>query len=129
MSSTKEKLLSWLIFFLSMNTLLCCTLPTILVALGFGYLLVNASAMAELSWFLKMAHHNFLIFLVTGVLLVISNWLLYRPSKYCPESGKAQCQQLTGTTYILINISACLWLISFLFAYFALPIQLLFESW
>lgn len=73
----KQILSNYLSIFTSFGTLLCCALPSLLVALGAGA--VVASAVSALPWLVFLSYHKGWVFIVAGMLIALNFALVYRP--------------------------------------------------
>ncbi len=73
---------AWVLF-ASSATLLCCALPIVLVSLGMGA--VVASLYGEyLPWLRWFGLNGGITFSVSGIVLLLAAWALYRPGRACP---------------------------------------------
>lgn len=78
-----NKLLTFLSLFGSLSTLLCCALPVTLVSLGMGA--TFASLTANVPQIIWLTERKDLLFLFTGLLLIISYLLMRQSEKMaCP---------------------------------------------
>ena len=78
----KEGRVTWLTLFASTGTLVCCALPIMLVTLGMG-----ATVVAMTSTFpvlITLSLHKSWVFVGSGLMLVLTGWLIYRPGRVCP---------------------------------------------
>lgn len=119
----QSKKWSWIVFFTSLGTLICCAIPILLVSLGFGA--VIAALFSNLPFLVTLAKSKSWLFLITAGILVISIWLLYRPEQSCPtDPAHAKlCQKTKRFNKKLVWISVILWIIGFTASYLALPIM------
>src|SRR5882724_11205292 len=69
---TRGRALSILSLFMSLGTLLCCALPSLLVLFGLGATV--ASVLSEVPWLVSMSHHKRWVFIAAGV-LITSNFV------------------------------------------------------
>src|SRR5260221_648490 len=101
----KKAGLVWITLLCSSSTLICCTLPIILVALGFGAALASVSA--EFSWWIVLAQNKFYLFLISGILLLVSFWTLKKLSPSCPTDPilAAKCQKMRKWNIWVLRIS------------------------
>lgn len=73
----------WITFFTSFSTLLCCALPSLLVAIGAGSTLV--SLFTHLPWLITFSEYKEITWLVAGVLLGVNGfWLWKNRNAPCP---------------------------------------------
>jgi len=118
----------WLVLFASSTTLICCALPILLVTLGLGA--VSASLFSTLPFLVSLTHYKLLLFILSGVLLCVSTWLVFKSNRACPTDPKlaAQCQRAHRFNRWACLISIVVWLLGFATAYLALPIWKLFNT-
>ena len=106
--------------FTSLSTLICCALPTLLVALGMGASMV--SLISLFPWLLILSKYKIQIFFVAGLLLLISFYLFWQgknaPCPIDPIQAK-MCLKLRFTSLIILIISSTIYLIGFFFAFIA----------
>ena len=110
--------------FASAGTLVCCALPIILVSLGLGASVVAMTGSFPL--LITLSQHKIWVFIFSGLMLVLSGWLLYQPGRTCPadpEQAKvcATARRWNLRTYWL---SVIILGIGFLAAYVALPLRI-----
>lgn len=117
----KPRTWSWLLLFTTSGTLLCCAIPIILVSLGLGT--VVATMVSSAPWLITLSQYKGWMFLLSGLLIALSIWAVYRPNRSCPTDPTlaAACEQANTWNRRFIIISATMWLIGFLAAY-ALPL-------
>ncbi len=127
-NSWKETTASWGSLLVSSTTLVCCTLPLVLIALGFGAAL--STLMVHLPWLAKLSRYQFWIFIISAALLLSAYLFIYSSNKSCPADPvlREKCNRLTHINKIIFWIAAALWLIGFFSAYLALPISLWLHS-
>lgn len=108
----------WLSLASSGTTLICCALPTLLIALGAGAVLASlVSAVPALIW---ISMHKPLVFGFAGAMLVGGGWLQSRPAA-CPldpELAKA-CARYKRITRVVYWSSVALYLNGAFFAFVA----------
>ena len=71
----KEDFVSIGSLFTSVSTLLCCALPSLLVALGMGA--VVAGLASDLPWLITMSKYKDWTFLIAGIMIGFNFWLFY----------------------------------------------------
>jgi len=122
-----ETSVSWLTLFAAGGTLLCCALPIVLVTLGFGS--VVAAVTSNFPLLISLATHKVWVFTVSGVLLLLSAWLMYRPGRTCPSDPALARTCLRAQTWNqrVFWGAALIWCIGFFAAYLALPIRVWLE--
>jgi len=115
--------LGWLTLFTSTGTLICCALPILFVSLGFG-----ASVAAITSSFpliITLSQYKIWIFIISGSLLIVSAWAIKRTKSQCPvntELGEL-CHRAKIFNRRIWQFAVLIWLIGFIAAYLALPVQ------
>ncbi len=114
--------LSCLTLFLSVGTLLCCALPIVLVLLGLGAAL--ASLVSQFPVLIYLSQNKIWIFLISGGLLWITAWLLWRPARTCPTDPKlaAWCEKIQFWNIRIFWSAVVIWMIGFVTAYLLSPI-------
>ncbi len=117
----------WVLLFTSTTTMICCALPVLLVALGFGA--VSAAMFSNFPFLVTLAHHKVWLFSGSAVLLVLAAWALYRPGRACPTDPvlAAQCESADRWNRRFFILAAALWAIGFTAAYLSVPILGLYE--
>jgi hypothetical protein len=123
-----ETRLTWLALFTTMGTLVCCALPITLVALGMGATM--ASLVSNVPFLVTLSQHKILVFAVSGSLLALSGWLLYRRGRECPTDPElaAICNRTQKWNRRIYWSSISLWGVGFFAAYLALPLRIWFEG-
>jgi len=122
MNDIKPRQWGWLTLFTSSTTLICCALPILLVSFGLGT--VSASLFANLPFLVVLAQYKTWMFAGSGIVLVITGWLLFRPGRYCPTDPvlAAQCESAHSWNVRFFWVSVAIWALGFAAAYLALPI-------
>ena len=115
---------SWLTLFASSGTLVCCALPIILVTLGMGATV--AALTSALPFLIVLSAHKIWVFIISGIMLVLSAWFIYRPGQHCPsESLQAElCQRSRKWNKRIYWFSVLVWGIGFFAAFVALPLRM-----
>ena len=106
--------------FTSLSTLICCALPTLLVAIGMGASMV--SLISLFPWLIVLSKYKIQIFFVAGLLLLISFYLFWRNKNApCPMDPiqARMCSKLRFSSLIILIISSTIFLIGFFFAFIA----------
>jgi len=118
----------WVLLFTSTTTLICCALPILLVSIGFGA--VSAALFSNLPFLVDVAQHKAWLFAGSGAMLMLAGVVLYRPGRTCPTDPAlaAKCEAADRWNRGFFNISAGLWAIGFIAAYFSLPLLGLYEK-
>ena len=109
--------------FTSLSTLICCALPTLLVAIGMGASMV--SLISLFPWLIVLSNYKIQIFFVAGLLLLISFYLFWQNKKApCPIDPiqARMCLKLRFVSLIILIISSTIFLIGFFFAFIAVNV-------
>ena len=119
---------TWMSLFASTGTLICCALPIILVTLGFGATV--AALTSALPFLITLSQHKIWVFSISGIMLCVSGWLLYRPGRSCPTDSElgALCEKANVWNRRVYWSSVVIWVIGFFAAYIALPLRIWLES-
>jgi len=115
---------TWLTLFASTGTLVCCALPIIFVSLGFGATV--AALTSSFPFLITLSLHKTWVFAFSGVMLVLSGWLMYRPGRTCPsdEALARRCQRAQVWNRRIYWSSVIIWSIGFFAAFVALPLRI-----
>ncbi len=127
-SNAKETSLTWLALFTTTGTLVCCALPITLIALGMGATM--ASLVSSVPFLVTLSEHKILVFVISGVLLALSAWMIYRPGRSCPvdpEFGEL-CNKTQLWNRRVYWFTVILWCIGFFAAFLVLPLQIWIEG-
>ena len=116
--------LSWLTLFTSTGTLVCCALPILLVSLGLGATV--AALTSNFPFLITLSEHKTWVFALSGGLLLLAGWLLYRPGRVCPADQALNdvCRRARNWNLLIYGSSAVIWSIGFFAAYLALPLRI-----
>ncbi|PHS28148.1 MAG: hypothetical protein COA84_02560 [Robiginitomaculum sp.] len=117
----------WVLLFTSTTTMICCALPIMLVALGFGA--VSAALFSNFPFLAVLAHHKVWLFSGSALLMVLAAWALYRPGRACPTDPvlAAQCARADTWNRRLFKVAITFWAIGFTAAYLSLPLMGLYD--
>jgi len=115
---------AWLVLFTSSATLICCALPILLVSVGLGA--VAAAMFANLPFLLTLAKYKAWMFAISGAVLTLTAWLLFRSARTCPSDPRlaAQCEKAHRWNTRFFWASVGIWMVGFAAAYLALPVYL-----
>ncbi len=115
----------WLVLFASLTTLICCALPIFLVLVGLGAL--SAALFANLPFLIFFAQHESWLFTLSGSLIVVAAWILYRPERVCsPDQDLArQCAIAKRWNKRLLWGSGVVWIVGFASARFSVLLFML----
>ncbi len=123
-SKIKDSSVTIFTLFTTTGTLVCCAIPIIFVTLGLG---ATVAAMTSAFPFLiVLSQHKIWVFAFSGLMLVISGWLMYRPGRACPADqalGEA-CSTAHKWNKRVYWSSVILWGIGFTAAYVLLPVRI-----
>jgi len=114
------KFAAWLSLFASTGTLLCCALPSLLVALGLGATMAGlVTAVPQLVW---VSQYKGYVFAGSGLMLSLAAYMQYRARNApCPIDAKQAAACATSrrwSKYILI-FSIVIWATGAFFAFLA----------
>lgn len=114
---SKPRSWSWLLLFTTSGTLLCCAIPITLVSLGLGATVATMASSAP--WLITLSQYKGWMFLLSGSLIALSAWAVYRPGRACPVDPElaAACQQADRWNRRFIIFSAAMWAVGFAAAY------------
>ena len=119
----RQTILPSLSLFTSVGTLLCCALPALLVTLGMGAAL--AGLVGSAPWITSISDYKEVVFAVAGVLILlagITQWQArHAPCPADPLKAKA-CGRLRKVSWIILGVSATLYIVGFFFAFIAVHI-------
>lgn len=118
----QSKIASFLALFTSTGTLLCCALPSAIAAIAGGSAVV--SFVSTFPWLVSLSRHKEWIFLIAGVMILLSGVLTYRPKGKiaCSVTGGEGCAVAGWFTKAMFWMSACIYAVGVFFAYALLPI-------
>lgn len=123
-SQLGQRRVTWLTLFASTGTLVCCALPILFVSLGLGATVAAITSTAP--FLVSLAMHKAWVFAGSGLMLLVSGWLLFRPGRACPsdpELGRL-CERADRWNRRIHGLSAVIWGVGFFAAYLALPIRI-----
>ena len=120
----RERYLSWLALFASTGTLICCALPIVFVALGFGAAVAALSS--NFSFLVTVSLHKAWVFAASGGLLALSGWFIFRPGRSCrPDTELGElCENTTHGNQRIFWVSLAIWAVGFFAGYLALPLRI-----
>lgn len=124
---TRQRGLNWLTLFASTGTLICCALPILLVTLGLGATV--AALTSTFPFLIVLSQHKVWVFTLSGAMLGISGWLLYRTGRSCPGDPElgALCERAQVWNRRIYWSSVAIWGAGFFAAYLALPLRIWLE--
>ena len=111
----------------STSTLLCCALPILLVSVGLGATV--AALTARFPVLVTLAEYHVWMFAVSGALVVLSGWLLWRPAA-CPSEPRlaALCAITRTWGKRFFRTAVGMWLVGFFFTFLALPLRIWLDA-
>ena len=120
----REISLGFFTLFASSGTLVCCALPIILVTFGMGATV--AALTSSFPFLVVLSQHKIWVFVVSGVMLLMSAMIIYRPNQSCPiDPRQAQiCQTSKKWNRRIYWLSVIIWCIGFFAAFVALPVRM-----
>lgn len=130
LTKIKEDFVSIGSLFTSVSTLLCCALPSLLVALGMGA--VVAGLASDLPWLITMSKYKNWTFLIAGIMIGFNFWLFYgRKRKLTCEidenGNETACNTAAKWSKAILWFSFGIYALGLLAAYLLLPIQKILE--
>ncbi len=113
-----KKIITFISLFGSLGTLFCCALPVTLVTLGMGATFASMTAtFPQIIW---LTNHKDALFIITGVLLLVSFFLMKRSEKVaCPidQDQRDLCQTSSGATNRMFWMTLFIYIIGLMFSY------------
>ncbi len=132
MNRLKSDFTAILSLFTSFSTLLCCALPALLVALGFGA--VIAGLVSNLPFLVTLTKYREWTLFFTTAIIGFNFWIVYkrtRANTTCtvPVNGdETACETASRWNKIVLWISFAFLLIGVFMTYMALPLLRWLES-
>ena len=124
----KEKSVQFFALFTSSGTLLCCALPAATAAVA-GVTAVT-SMLSALPWLIPLSRHKIWIFIISGLLIIISAVFTFRKQNHNPQcdiDGGEGCKTASGFSKFMFYFSLIIYLIGFFFAYLLVSLLRLME--
>ncbi len=117
----KTRTWSWLLLFTTSGTLLCCAIPITLVSVGLGATVASMASAAP--WLVQLSMYKGWMFTLSGGLIALSVWAVYRPGRTCPTDPElaAACARADTWNRRFIIFSGIIWCVGFIAA-FGLPL-------
>ena len=124
----KQKLASFLALFTSTGTLLCCALPSAIAVIAGGAAVT--SFISTFPWLVPLSRQKEWIFLASGLMIVLSGVLIYRPKGRlaCTITGGQGCEVAGRFTKVMFWMSAGIFAVGVFFAYALVPLLRLLEG-
>lgn len=119
----KQKASSFFALFTSTGTLICCALPAAVAAFAGGAAVT--SMISTFPWLVPLSANKGWIFLGSGIMLVISGILVYRPQGKvaCSITGGEGCEVAGRFTKIMFWSSVIIYGTGAFFAYAIVPVM------
>jgi hypothetical protein len=113
----KETLLAFFGLFTSISTILCCALPTILVAIGMGT--VFASITSNFPFVIWLSQKILYLFVTTAILLLVGGYFIFLKPQTCPlnQNSNQICNKTKKFNKIIWWVSFIILITSFFFKY------------
>jgi hypothetical protein len=123
----KQKASSFFALFTSTGTLICCALPAAVAAFAGGAAVT--SMVSTFPWMVTLSAHKEWIFVGSGLMLMISGILVYRPrgKMACSITGGEGCEVAGRFTKTMFWISVIILSTGAIFAYALVPIMRFLE--
>ncbi|MCW9706247.1 hypothetical protein [Fodinibius salsisoli] len=121
--SWKQKASSFFALFTSTGTLICCALPAAVAAFAGGAAVT--SMISTFPWMVPLSANKGWIFLGSGIMLLISGILVYRPKGKvaCSITGGKGCEVAGRFTKVMFWSSVIIYSTGAFFAYALVPIM------
>ena len=115
--------LGWLALFASTGTLICCALPILLVALGFGS--VVAALTSHYPMLVTLSEYEGWMFGLSALLLVLTAWFIWGRKTPCPTDPAlaARCQRARSINQWVLAGAVIIWSIGFTARFLLLPLR------
>ena len=119
-----DSVLSVATLLFSGSTLICCALPILLVALGFGASVAYLTH--AMPWLVGLSRHKVWIFGIGAIYLTLTGWMIYRPGRACPTDPDLArlCQKADRLNRLVLWIAVAVYAIGFFMAYLWLPLRI-----
>ncbi|WP_225444286.1 hypothetical protein [Pseudomarimonas arenosa] len=119
----RERSVSVVALLLSLSTLLCCALPLLLVALGFGSAVAALTSSAP--WLVTLSQYKVWTFGVAAGVLGLAGYMLYRRGRSCPTEPLLAdaCQRAQRWSRRIWWCAVLVWCIAAVVAFAWIPLQ------
>lgn len=123
-SNLSQKSVTIFTLFSTTGTLVCCALPIIFVTLGLGTTVVAMTS--TFPFLIVLSQHKLWVFAFSGLMLLVSGWLMFRPARACPVDAELAraCNSAHKWNKRIYWSSVAIWTIGFIAAYVLLPIRI-----
>ncbi len=118
----QQTISSFLSLFTSTGTLICCALPALIATFAGGAAVT--SMITNFPWLVPLSANKGWIFLGSGIMLILSGVLVYRPKGKiaCSVTGGNGCEIAGTFTKTMFWLSISIFSIGAFFAYLFYPI-------
>lgn len=118
--------LGWLALFASTGTLICCALPILLVALGFGS--VVAALTSHYPLLVTLSEYEGWMFGISAFLLGLAAWIIWGRQVHCSTEPNlvARCNHARLINQRVFWLAVIIWSIGFCTRFLLLPLRGLF---
>ena len=120
---TNPARLGWLTLFASTGTLICCALPILLVALGFGSVVAAITSRYPLLFILS--EYEGWMFGISAGLLGLTAWFIWGRKAPCPTEPELAkfCERSRVINQRVFILAIFIWLIGFSARFLLLPLR------
>lgn len=121
----RQGIINFFALFTSTGTLLCCALPSLLVALGAGAVVASLWTLRDASWLIGLSHYKLYLFIFAGLMIALNFVLVYRPRSRaaCTVGGGEACAQASKVNKVVLWLSAAIYAVGVFGAYLVLPLR------
>ncbi len=115
--------LGWLALFASTGTLICCALPILLVALGFGS--VVAALTSHYPLLVTLSEYVGWMFGISAGLLGLTAWFIWGRQTQCPADPELAkvCERARLINQRVFWVATLVWVIGFSARFLLLPLR------
>lgn len=123
-SEFNEKSITVFTLVTTTGTLLCCALPIIFVTLGMGATVVAMTS--AFPFLITLTKYKIWLFAFSGLMLLVSGWLMFRPGHICPTDKELAdaCNTAHKWNKRIYWTSVAIWSVGFTAAYILLPVRI-----
>jgi hypothetical protein len=120
----KQRSVTVFTLFTTTGTLICCALPILLVSFGLGATVVAMTS--AFPFLITLTKYKIWVFGFSGLMLLLSGWLMFRPGRACPtdETLGQACNTAFKWNRRIYWTSVVIWLFGFSAAYLLLPLRI-----
>lgn len=125
-NETKMTFLIGLNLLFIISVFFCYTLPVILVYLNLGHIIAEFTSYNP--WLVTLSKSKFLIFLLSGLLLLFSDSLFRKQRNYLTTHMNTEKKYYTICNKFIFNILLLCWVLSFIFAYLLTAVLIFLDT-